>query len=140
MARVNIYRPLAQAYATKWAEDRYVEPLSQAIWRDARAEAPIGVTGNMRERIHIERRRMSTDVTHRVGSGVSYAIYSERGTKPHPIYPRTAGGRLVFFWAKVGRRVRLRMVNHPGQRAQLWLTGPLLVQGVRHGFKVVLRF
>ena len=140
MARVNIHRQKAQQYARDWAEERHVEPLSQAIWRDARADAPVGPTGLTRERINIDRRYKTTEVIHRVGSSVSWAIYSERGTKPHKIYPRTAGGRLVFYWAKVGRVVRLRSVNHPGQRAQLWLTTPLLLQGPRHGFKVVLRF
>ena len=140
MARVNIYRQLSQQYARSWAEERHVEPLSRDIQRDARAMAPIGATGRMRERIHTYKQFSATNVTHRVGTPVMYSIYSERGTKPHPIYPRTAGGRLKFFWVKVGRRVSLEMVNHPGQAAQLWLTTPLLLQGTRHGFKVVLRF
>lgn len=140
MARVNIYRQKAQQYARNWAEERYVEPLSRAIWRDSRAEAPVGLTGLTRARISIDRRYKATQVIHRVGSSTSWAIYSERGTKPHLIKPRTANGRLVFFWAKVGRVVKLRSVNHPGQSAQLWLTTPLLLQGTRHGFKVVLRF
>lgn len=39
----------------------------------------------------------------------------EYGSSPHVILP-VRGDYLVFFWPKVGRRVRARRVNHPGTR------------------------
>jgi len=45
---------------------------------------------------------------------LGYQIY---GTSPHVIRPRNPGGRLVFFWDKVGAVVSLKKVNHPGTAA-----------------------
>lgn len=50
------------------------------------------------------------------------AILVHGGTRPHVIRPRKAGGRLVFFWAKVGRTVALKHVNHPGTAANRFLS------------------
>ena len=44
---------------------------------------------------------------------LGYQIY---GTAPHVIRPHNPGGRLVFYWEKVGRVVSLKRVNHPGTR------------------------
>ena len=35
-------------------------------------------------------------------------------TRPHMIFPKKAGGLLVFFWAKAGKTMFLRSVRHPG--------------------------
>lgn len=45
---------------------------------------------------------------------LGYQIY---GTSPHVIRPRNPGGLLVFFWAKAGRVVAFKKVNHPGTAA-----------------------
>lgn len=45
---------------------------------------------------------------------LGYQIY---GTSAHVIRPRNPGGLLVFYWAKVGRIVHFKSVNHPGTRA-----------------------
>lgn len=50
---------------------------------------------------------------------VPHARYQLEGSLPHVIRPRKPGGRLVFFWKKLGRMVFLRKVNHPGTRARL---------------------
>lgn len=44
---------------------------------------------------------------------LGYQIF---GTAPHPIYPKRAGGRLTFFWAKAGAVVSLPRVSHPGTK------------------------
>ena len=49
-----------------------------------------------------------------------YAVWNDQGTLPHPIYPRKAGGQLIFYWAKVGRVVHLSSVRHPGNKAYHW--------------------
>lgn len=49
-----------------------------------------------------------------------YAVMNDQGTLPHKIYPKKAGGQLIFYWAKVGRVVHLSSVNHPGNRAYHW--------------------
>lgn len=43
-----------------------------------------------------------------------HAIFVIKGTNPHIIVPKKLGGRLVFFWPKVGHVVALRKVTHPG--------------------------
>jgi len=58
------------------------------------------------------------------GSGlIGVAWWQEKGTRRHRI-PREGqvarGGYLVFFWPKVGRVVRFRSVNHPGNPATHW--------------------
>lgn len=52
--------------------------------------------------------------------GVGYALYTDQGTAPHTFGPRDPNGYLVFFWVKVGHWVRLKSVNHPGNRAHQW--------------------
>lgn len=42
----------------------------------------------------------------------------EYGAVDHIIRPRRPGGRLRFFWLKVGRWVSFRRVYHPGNPAQ----------------------
>jgi len=77
--------------------------------------ANVGVkTGQLLGTIRVEDELPSVLVTAgRAGltPQLGYQIY---GTSPHVIRPRNAGGRLVFFWAKVGRVVSLKKVNHPG--------------------------
>lgn len=45
-----------------------------------------------------------------------YASFVEEGTRPHKI-PAKNGGMLVFEWQ--GRTMRVRSVNHPGQKTPL---------------------
>lgn len=42
-----------------------------------------------------------------------YALFVDEGTRAHVIVPRNAP-RLVFFWARVGKWVAAKKVNHPG--------------------------
>ncbi len=49
-----------------------------------------------------------------------YAMANDQGARPHFIRPRRPGGMLVFYWAKVGRVVRLPSVFHPGNRPYHW--------------------
>ena len=50
-----------------------------------------------------------------ITTSVPYALYVDKGTKPHVI--RAKGkGLLHFYWPKVGRWVAFKQVNHPGFR------------------------
>jgi hypothetical protein len=55
------------------------------------------------------------------GSGaIGVAWWQEKGTRPHPIFPRRPGGKLVFYWPRVGQVVHLARVRHPGNPATHW--------------------
>jgi hypothetical protein len=59
-----------------------------------------------------------------VPDSVPYAIYVSRGTAPHVIYGNPL---LAFFWAKTGRTMFLRKVNHPGTKPNPYLQNALKV-------------
>lgn len=45
------------------------------------------------------------------------ALFTNDGTRPH----RIEGNPLLsFYWPKIGRRVTVRYVNHPGNKATHW--------------------
>jgi len=136
---VEINWTRTQRYATNWAEENYVKPLANEVVREGKALAPKR-TGYMRSQIRIWNKSTAAwTVTYRVGTPAPYAIFPHGGTKAHDIDPRKANGRLVFFWAKVGRVVSLKHVNHPGTKGHFFLTGPLFARGTARGFKVVVR-
>lgn len=56
----------------------------------------------------------SRGIAFEAGSPKSYALFANNGTAPHPITPKSSGGMLVFYWAKVGHVVHLKSVKHPG--------------------------
>lgn len=67
--------------------------------------------------------RMETGLT----AGVIQAATTDKGAKAHVIRPRKGaymlgapGGKLVFYWPKVGRVIGLPYVNHPGNRGIHW--------------------
>lgn len=53
--------------------------------------------------------RFRADVT----ATAPYALFVDEGTRAHVILPRNAP-RLVFFWARMGKWVAAKKVNHPG--------------------------
>jgi hypothetical protein len=65
-----------------------------------------------------------------------YADMVHGGTRPHVIRPRRAGGKLVFYWRKVGHVVRFDYVSHPGMRPKRFLADPMERVGRRHRFVV----
>ena len=137
MARVDINRTRSRAYARDWAEGKKVDPLSRQILRAARIEAPVE-TGLLRLSLRITKSKNPLRITHRVGSRISYARLVHGGARPHRITPRNPNGFLIFFWKKVGRRVKLREVNHPGFKGVKYLQKPLVQYGTAAGFKVVI--
>jgi hypothetical protein len=66
-----------------------------------------------------------------VGTADPVGLWHHEGTKPHPIRARRAPF-LVFFWAKVGRVVKFRSVNHPGTKPNRFLTDGLKALRARY--------
>ena len=57
------------------------------------------------------------DLEGHVVAHAKHALWVHNGTGgPYPITPRKPGGKLKFFWAKVGHTVVLPRVSHPGIR------------------------
>jgi hypothetical protein len=74
-------------------------------------------TGAMAVGMEHKRLTLAQGIAFDAGSSKPYALFVDQGTKPHVITPKKPGGMLVFHWAKVGKTVFLRSVNHPGNRA-----------------------
>lgn len=77
-------------------------------------------------------------VTGQVGSELRHALVAHAGARPHTIRPRSPGGRLVFYWPRVGKVVSFPRVSHPGMEGTQYLTIPLLVFGHQRGFLVTI--
>lgn len=80
-------------------------------------------TGRLQRSIRAYTDQAGSDIAlMRISTSVPYAPYVEMGTKAHTIYPRKAGGVLVFQIG--GRTVFARRVNHPGtQGAHMFKLG-----------------
>lgn len=126
---VLLYDPVIE-HMRGWDGDigRSVHALCRDMVRAQRAFAPIR-TGRLRKSITIGALgRNAAGITTQVGanpeqSGVfGYGFYQEVGTRPHVIRarPDNPTGHMVFFWARVGKVVRFRSVNHPGHRGTHW--------------------
>jgi len=89
----------------------------------------LGVPGALKASIHTDRKPATpSQLEARVGSNRPYALWHHQptgiygGRGKYPIRPRRPGGRLRFWWAKMGQIVYLRRVNHPGSRSNPFLT------------------
>lgn len=118
-----------------------VRTVTRLINDQARDKAPGGPysTGRLKSSIHWSISHAGQVVVGQSGSDLDYAIFPERGTRPHDIYPRTAPA-LRFFWRRVGRTVRLAHVSHPGSAAQNFMTNALLQIAPRYGYRVFLYY
>lgn len=108
-------------------------PLMRALQLSSIAEANRLVprkTGNLQRSIHAG---LLTDTTAEIKAGARYAVFVEKGTKPHIIRPKN---RKALRWPN-SRRLSGRarsgsgfsfatIVHHPGTRAQ-----PFLIPGAR---------
>lgn len=137
MARVNINRTRSRAYARDWADDKLVQPLARSILFAAIREVPV-LTGTLRSSLNMQIELSPLHVTRRVGSRINYSYLVHGGAKPHLIRPRRPGGRLRFYWKRIGRRVSLPKVNHPGFKGTRYLQDPLVRYGTQHRFKVII--
>jgi len=95
-------------------------PLRGRIEQRLQQAAPVGETGNTKRNTRVRlvannrnEIRLAAEVN------VDYAQFPEEGTRAHTIVPRRAQA-LSFYWPKLGRRVFLARVNHPGNPARPW--------------------
>lgn len=139
MARVEIHWPVVHR-TTTGAAYKVVNEVTRNVLAEAKVRTLIGpyntgfLSASLRRQITI--RRAGKEVRGRVGSPLHYAKYVHDGARPHTIRPMMPGYPLRFYWRKVGHVVRLMKVNHPGQRGQFFLTGPLVSEAARKGFRV----
>ena len=80
--------------------------------------------GTLRESISgnsNKRRSNAKGIWFEVGSSKPYALFIESGTRPHTIVPKNPESRLVFHWRVLGRKVRMKSVSHPGNKAYRYL-------------------
>jgi hypothetical protein len=135
MASVTVimYRP-AVAYFTGWSGDvgRSITRLGTMVAARQRMLAPkrtgkLAASIRMGSKDHWARGIQTTIGAQ--GTGAGYAIYMERGTRPHVITPRNPNGYMVFYWARVGHVVHRKKVFHPGTRPYFWAE-----RGLREAF------
>lgn len=95
------------------------------VFTFAKADAPVGTTGALRDGIRLNRSRDTRGryaTGYDVESTAPHTLYVIKGTRPHKI---EGNPLLSFFWPKVGRNVVFRSVNHPGTRANNFLSRAL---------------
>lgn len=98
---------------------------------------PVGKTGNLRRSITVKQTRGADG---RFGSGFEvsaggplapYVLPVHQGARPHAIFPKKKGGRLVFDWPKAGLHPAVfKSVWHPGNRAQPFLRDALYLAAI----------
>lgn len=118
---------------------RLVVSCTAAVNRQARQNAPGGPysTGRLKASINwsITRNIPGQSVMGVSGSELIYANSVHGGQPARTIVPVRA--RLLrFYWRKLGRRVALKRVSHPGTEAQPYLTDALKTVAPRYGFRV----
>lgn len=91
----------------------------------AKLEAPRGKTGALRAGLRMDQSRDTRgryETGYDVVSTAPHTLYVIKGTRPHTI---TGNPLLGFFWPKVGRFVVFRSVQHPGTKANNFLSRAL---------------
>jgi hypothetical protein len=73
--------------------------------------------GGLAKSISYKKGRSSSGIYFDAGASVSYAAAQDQGGQPHIIRPRKPGGKLKFYWLKVGAVVYFSKVSHPGNPA-----------------------
>ena len=100
---------------------KFLEESAKVVYQEVRERAPVR-TGKLRESLALIK---VSDLHYVVGSPLEYAVYAEKGTRPHIIRPRRAralrfmvGGETVFA-ARVVQPSRGGLVITPKRRRAL---------------------
>jgi len=80
--------------------------------------------GTLRDRIVKRMSIKSGKLVVEVGADVPYAFFHHEGTVAHIIRAKNSP-YLVFYWSRVDRVVAFKSVNHPGTKANKFLTNAL---------------
>lgn len=108
-------QPLEQA---KKAVTRVVELMATEVWGNVREEAPVN-HGRLSGSFTLAKQ---SDLTWKISTNVEYAEAVQEGTKPRAIVPVRA--KALAFNVN-GKTVIVRRVNHPGTKANPYITRAL---------------
>jgi hypothetical protein len=138
VARLQFKPGAVNAFATTQAR-KDVRSTTAAINRKARRNAPGGPysTGALKRSINWTVTTIGSSVVGRSGSDLIYAYSVHEGQPARLITPKRAP-YLAFFWRRIGRRVRLPYVNHPGTAPQPYMVQALLTEAPLYGYKVII--
>lgn len=138
MARLSFKPGAVRNFATTQAR-KEVRSCTAAVNRKARRNAPGGPysTGRLKASINWSVQTFGWNVRGISGSPLIYAYSVHEGQPARTILPKRAS-YLSFYWRRVGRRVNMASVNHPGTAPQPYLVQALLTEAPKHGFKVVI--
>lgn len=138
MASLQFKPGVVRTFATTQAR-KEVRACTAAINRKARRNAPGGPysTGRLKASINWSVQTAGWNVRGVSGSDLIYAYSVHEGQPARRITPKRAS-YLAFYWRKLGRRVRLPYVNHPGTAPQPYMVQALLTEAPKFGFKVVI--
>lgn len=100
----------------------FLARFTDLVTAQAKARAPVR-SGELKAKIASQpvRRTGPWTVSGGVESLAKHSAPVHNGARPHVIRARNAPA-LSFYWPKVGRRVFFKSVNHPGQKAQPFLS------------------
>lgn len=135
-ARLELDRNRVRSAAMDPAVD-LVRKVTRRVESGARRKVNVS-SGRTKASIYRTVRTTPYTVTGKVGAESPWVLIEHDGAKPHIIRPRKARA-LRFYWKRVGSVVTFARVNHPGRKGSKFLTDPLVVEGPRHNFRVVLR-
>lgn len=93
----------------------------KAIVRDAKKQVGVD-TGALRQSIHMKHTGNVTGQYLWIGSKKNYAYMHHEGTRPHTITPKT---KPLLVFRSGARIVRTPIVEHPGTRANKYLSTPM---------------
>lgn len=140
MAKLILY-PNKVRLAARVPAELLVRKTAGQIERAAKRRAASGkyVTGSLSSRITVTYKISAYIVRAQIGPKPTrrYDLAAHQGAKPHRIRPKRRGGKLRFYWRKVGHVVYFSSVSHPGMRGKEYLIKPLHKYGRRNGFRVV---
>lgn len=120
---VDIYDEKARRVFVRFA-DVDAKKRAQKVYGAAYATAPDD-TGYLKSQLRVARSREGTGryaAGWEVQSNAPYSLFVIKGTRPHTI---TGNPLLGFFWPKVGQFVVFHSVQHPGTRANNFLSRAL---------------
>lgn len=133
-----VLSPSAATFASKQT-DGLVKRCANSITRRASRNAPGGPysTGTLKKSIHREPGPIDDGgITYRVGSDLIYAYSVHEGQPARTITAHNAP-MLRFFWRRTGQVETFRSVQHPGTKAQPYLTSAMRQVAPRYGFRTI---
>lgn len=123
MVRVKFYDAVLDNFLnnTNGEVGRWLKKATMPVLAESRIR--VGVrTGALRSSIHMRHSRDPRGQQVWIGSKLNYALAHHEGTPPHQIKPKN--GRYLKF-ASRGRIIYAQSVNHPGSKANRYLSDSL---------------